>query len=233
MSTEPAERAENEARAENPAIPAATVVLARDGNEGVEVLMLRRNSEIAFGGMWVFPGGRVDDDDRLPGGDDQTWARIAAVREAREETGLVVDAESLRPFSRWVPPPVAPVRFATWFFLAPAPGGEVVVDEGEIHEHAWMAPATAIERRDAGEIELVPPTWVTLWWLRQFDSVDTALGSISEPDHFATRVGRLDGARVALWTGDVAYDAEPPDLHADGPRHRLVMADRWEYHRTA
>jgi len=41
-------------------VAAATVVLLRDGDEGLETLMLRRNSKIAFGGMWVFPGGRVD-----------------------------------------------------------------------------------------------------------------------------------------------------------------------------
>ena len=41
-------------------IPAATVVLVREGDSGVEVLMLRKNSKITFGGMWVFPGGKID-----------------------------------------------------------------------------------------------------------------------------------------------------------------------------
>ena len=45
-------------------IDAATVVVARDSTEGLEVLMLRRNSKIYFGGMWVFPGGKVDPADR-------------------------------------------------------------------------------------------------------------------------------------------------------------------------
>ena len=40
-------------------VPAATVVVVRDGNDGVETLMLRKNSKLAFGGMWVFPGGRI------------------------------------------------------------------------------------------------------------------------------------------------------------------------------
>ena len=44
-------------------IPAATVVVLRDAETGLEALMLRRNSKIAFGGMWVFPGGRVDEED--------------------------------------------------------------------------------------------------------------------------------------------------------------------------
>ena len=124
--------------ATNPAIPAATVVLVRDGDTGLEVLMLHRVSKVAFGGMWVFPGGRVDDDDRRPGDDDQASARRAAAREALEECGLAVDPDDLVPFSHWVPPAISPRRFATWFFVARASAGEVVVDGGEIHEHAWL-----------------------------------------------------------------------------------------------
>src|SRR5262249_4861335 len=39
-----------------PAIPAATVVLVRDGVDGLETLMLRRDAQLVFaGGAWVFP----------------------------------------------------------------------------------------------------------------------------------------------------------------------------------
>ena len=45
-------------------VPAATVVVLRDAPGGLETLMMRRISKLSFvGGMWVFPGGRVDDDD--------------------------------------------------------------------------------------------------------------------------------------------------------------------------
>ena len=98
-------------------IPAATVVPLRDGPTGLETLMLRRNSKLAFGGMWVFPGGRVDDADGP--GDELAMARRAAVREAEEEAGIVIDAAELVPFSHWTPPQGAPRRFLTWFFLAP------------------------------------------------------------------------------------------------------------------
>ncbi len=61
-----------------PAVPAATVALVRDGDGGLEVLLMRRPGSMAFApGMHVFPGGRVDPqaDARplvrgpLPGGD--------------------------------------------------------------------------------------------------------------------------------------------------------------------
>ena len=56
----------------NPAVPAATVVLLRDADDGPQVLMLRKNARIDFGGMWVFPGGRIDPEDYPEAGDPNT-----------------------------------------------------------------------------------------------------------------------------------------------------------------
>src|SRR3954451_22204645 len=138
----------------NPAIPAATVILLRDSDAGVETLMLRRNSKIAFGGMWVFPGGRVEEGDDDGTGDELGAARPAAVREAEEESGLVVAVDDLVAVSHWTPPPVTPKRFSTWFFVARAPEGAVTIDDGEIREHMWVTPRDAIAQRDQATIEL-------------------------------------------------------------------------------
>ena len=221
-------------------IPAATVVLVRDGADGLEVLMLRRNSKIAFGGMWVFPGGRVDDHELDP--DDHVGsARVAAVREVEEETGLMIVGADLETWSYWIPPTRASVapsrelrrRFSTWFFVAAAPDGEVAVDGGEIHEHRWMTPGAAIELRQAGEIELVPPTWVTLTQLADHTTVADALrwAADNDPHEFRTRPISDDPMTLA-WAPDVAhYGGGQPD--DDGPRHRLVMLpDGWVYERT-
>lgn len=212
-----------------PAIPAATVVLVRDGREGLETLMLRRNSRGAFGGMWVFPGGRVDPDD----GEDEDGARRAAVRETAEEASLVVDPSVLVPFAHWTPPPIAPKRFATWFFLAPAPTGVVAVDGSEIHDHRWVTPTNAMALRDAGEIELAPPTFVTLHRLSQSDDVAAALTDAARGpvEFFTTRVVKAStGELVAVWHGDAAYGGD--DLDAEGARHRLAMIDgAWAYRR--
>ncbi|MEY2433460.1 MAG: hypothetical protein QOC92_3185 [Acidimicrobiaceae bacterium] len=212
-----------------PAIPAATVVLVRDGMQGLETLMLRRNAHGSFGGMWVFPGGRVDAAD----GEDEAGARRAAVRETLEEASLVVDPAALVPFAHWTPPPIAPKRFATWFFLASAPAGIVAVDGNEIHEHIWVTPDEAIRRRDAGEIELAPPTFVTLHWLSRSPDVASALAdAASGPvEFFSTKVMRATtGEPIAVWHGDVAYEGD--DLDVAGARHRLVMIDgAWAYER--
>ena len=211
---------------EVPAIPAATVVVLRDGTSGLETLMLRRNSRIAFGGMWVFPGGRVDDADRTGVDDDVDAARNAAVREAREETALEVDPGAMVLFAHWIPPPIAPKRFATWFFAAGAGTGEHAIDEGEIVEGEWMTPTTALDRHHEGEIELAPPTWVTLHTLLDLPDVDRALRFLRERParHHETHIVTTDDGPVAMWAGDAGYEADDPDL--PGPRHRLEMFRR-------
>lgn len=215
--------------------PAATVVLLRDGPTGLETLMLRRDSEVAFGGHWVFPGGRVDDADRRPDDpDDEAPARRAAAREAIEECGLEVTVDALVPFAHWTPPAITPRRYATWFFLARAATGEVVVDGGEIRSYEWLAPAEVLRRRDRGEAQLVPPTWVTLHDLAAAGDVATALAEAASRQpvpRYETRWADLEGGAVAMWQGDAGYESSDPDV--PGPRHRLLMVDSgWRMERT-
>jgi 8-oxo-dGTP pyrophosphatase MutT (NUDIX family) len=81
-------------------VPAATVVIFRRARAGgpPELLMLRRAEKMRFaGGAAVFPGGRIDEADRelarVLGHDDEAAARIAAVRETLEETGLAIGVD--------------------------------------------------------------------------------------------------------------------------------------------
>ena len=214
-----------QAAEERPATPAATVVLLRDAEDGPEVLMLRKNSKIAFGGMWVFPGGRIDPEDYPQNGDRDAAARTAAAREAREEAGVVLDPAHFVWFAHWTPPPSAPTRFATWFFAARASDQAVAIDDGEIKAHRWIRPATALARHAQAEIDLVPPTWVTLYHLSRYQPVAALLERLraDPPRYYETRaVKRSDGVRVALWRGDAGY--EDWDADRPGARHRLVMA---------
>ncbi|HEY8523648.1 MAG TPA: NUDIX domain-containing protein [Acidimicrobiales bacterium] len=215
-----------------PVTDAATVVLLRDVGAGLECLMLRKNKGQSFGGMWVFPGGRLEPDD----GTGLEGARRATVREVVEETGLVITPESLVPLSHWVPPAGAERRFATWFFVAPLPPGaaDVVIDGGEIGDQMWTTPAGALERHRAGEIGLVPPTWVTLRWLADHATVEEALAAARshEVEHYRTHIVADGGTLVAMWAPDAGY--ETGDLTAAGPRHRLTMDDAagWRFERS-
>jgi 8-oxo-dGTP pyrophosphatase MutT (NUDIX family) len=214
---------------------AATVVVLRDGAEGIEALMLHRASAGDFGGMWVFPGGKVDPGDRDPArpDDELAAARRAAAREAEEEAGLVLEPDDLVPLSHWTPPPIAPRRFTTWFFLASAADAEVAVDGHEIEEHEWLRPDEVLVRRDGGAMELAPPTWVTLHTVAGHGTVDDLLAwaRAGEPEHFATAMHAVEGGRVATWHGDVAHAGG--ELDGEGGRHRLLMLDGgWTYERT-
>jgi 8-oxo-dGTP pyrophosphatase MutT (NUDIX family) len=87
------------------------VLLVRDGPDGVEVYLQRRPRRLGFaGGLWVFPGGRVDEADADPaiaghwsGPPPEAWARrldvdvtlarayvAAACRETLEEAGVLL-----------------------------------------------------------------------------------------------------------------------------------------------
>ena len=93
----------------------STIVVTRDGDAGLEVLLLERAGERK---PWVFPGGKLDEADRLGGGDEAAALRRAAVREAEEEAGLRLAPEALVLISRWITPKVSPKRFDTYFYLA-------------------------------------------------------------------------------------------------------------------
>jgi 8-oxo-dGTP pyrophosphatase MutT (NUDIX family) len=210
-------------------IPAATVVLVRDGDSAAEVLMLRKNSKITFGGMWVFPGGKIDVAD-YPGGEVspdniEVAARAAAVRETQEEAGITVDARDYVFLSHWTPPPGKQKRFATWFFVAKVEGAmDIAIDDGEIKDHAWVNPAEALAKHANGEIDLVPPTWVTLYHLSLKTSADDVIAYFQQNTGliYNTRVvPAASGERVAMWKGDAGYDEWNPDVA--GARHRLAM----------
>lgn len=217
------------------AVPAATVVVLRDGDGGLEVLMLRRDRGLSFaGGMWVFPGGRIDPEDHPEGGPDlEAAARRAAVREAAEEAGVLVREDRMHRWSHWTPPPRADKRFTTAFFVAPVADAtaEVVIDDGEIREHLWARPDEVLRRRDAGEVVLAPPTFITLTQLLPHGDVDAVVADAAgRPlEHFATRITSVGDDFVALYHGDVAYEGGDPA--GDGPRHRLWMTERWRYER--
>ena len=112
---------------------AATVMLVRDGDDGMEVFMLRRHLNSAFlGGAYVFPGGAVDEHDRHtdldavcvgrsdaaasellgldpPEGGLAFW--VAAIREAFEEAGVLLAYGHDGAILDWSDPDVA-ARFA-------------------------------------------------------------------------------------------------------------------------
>lgn len=223
-----------------PVRPAATLILLRDGDAGLETLLVRRHGDLVFhGGSWVFPGGRLDPGDYVDGVQPadlthvahEDAARAGAVREAFEETGVVVDTSSLVPFSHWTTPPGRPRRFSTWFFVAPAPSASVVTDGAEITDHRWLTPAGALAAKSAGTVELPPPTFVSLSRLARSTTVADALAEARAAPYlrFEPESHRVEGGAVFVYPGDVAYGGGGR-LDGAGGRHRLWALDSgWRY----
>jgi 8-oxo-dGTP pyrophosphatase MutT (NUDIX family) len=181
-----------------PAVPrdAATVLLLREGASGPEVFMMVRRRSMAFApGMAVFPGGSVDERDRVPGGIEsaQLAERMgcttpeaaallrAAVRELAEETGVVVAPGDLGLWDAWTTPLFEPRRYRTWFFTARLPQGQSAEElSTESSSVAWVRAADALERMRSGEWMLMPPTYVSCLRLATFDSVDAVMAETIE-----------------------------------------------------
>jgi len=157
-------------------VPAATVVLIRETQSELEVLLLRRNSALVFhGGHWVFPGGRIDQGDfsEDEAGLEYPAAVRAAVRETKEEAGIEIDADRLIHTAHWTTPPKLARRFSTWFFICPITEPvSVMVDNDEILEHRWISPKDALEEAAREVIVLPRPTSVTLKDLQHHSSLD-------------------------------------------------------------
>lgn len=214
----------------SPLIPAATIMLLRDKDARLEVLMLRRNKQLkSFGGAWVFPGGRVDNED-APEGDELVRAKAAAIRETQEETGLDISGAVMETLSCWIPPIQEKRRFSTWFFIVEAPDADVKIDNGEIHDYRWVCPKTFITQIPSSDISLMPPTYVSLHTLAQHDTVKSVMETTrAKPSEiFKTRFQKSDAGFVTYWEGDAAY--ESGNLDISGPRRRLVCGPKkWEY----
>ncbi len=126
--------------------PAATVMLIRDGNEGLEVLTVRRHARGFFGGLTVFPGGAVDPVDGsdlaasvvVGDGPDREY-RAAALRELAEETGLALTVDGVAP---------APVGRGADLLHSLAASGDQLNGSGLTFVSRWVTPEGAPTRFD-------------------------------------------------------------------------------------
>jgi 8-oxo-dGTP pyrophosphatase MutT (NUDIX family) len=199
--------------------PAATVVVAREGDPGPEVLVLRRGAGQRFlPGFVAFPGGAIDPEDaalarRWFGSDaDIDVARACAVRELAEELGIAVTADGPRvddaplaavdaappaadllvEISRWVAPEIERVRFDARFFALRAVDGASLSARPDGREAAdawWVTPAALL----AEEPSLYHPTWSVLSAIASCADVGAILAAriaqVDVPDGWRPDVG--------------------------------------------
>jgi 8-oxo-dGTP pyrophosphatase MutT (NUDIX family) len=133
--------------------------------------------------------------DLVPDSADLAQARRAlldgslSLSELLSRRRLLLRADLLTPWARWITPEVSPRRFDTWFFAAALPAGQLAglapadqlaglpaAGPGESDSGTWWRPAAALEAARAGQITLLPPTAVTLAELTAYQDVAGILG---------------------------------------------------------
>jgi 8-oxo-dGTP pyrophosphatase MutT (NUDIX family) len=261
-----------------PVRPAATVMLVRDGDRGLEVFMLQRTHGAAFArGQYVFPGGKVDADDHgevfepiCDGLDDAAASArlgvehgglawfVAAIRECFEEAGVLlarpIGGDDVIRFDRdgvaarfnelrhlvhdgslplaelcererltlmvdrmhvvdhWITPVGERRRFDTRFFVARAPDAqEPLHDDGETIASRWVRPDDALRLWQGGELQMFPPTVVSLRFLEPHHTADAAMqaaAAVGVPQPVLPRIQTDADGRV---TGVVLPDADGYD----------------------
>ncbi len=123
--------------------------------------------------------------------------RSVSLAELLSQRSLVLRADLLRPWARWITPVVEPRRFDTRFFAAALPAGQRTRDVGgEASEVAWVTPAKALQDWERGEIRLFPPTAVTLSELAACGDVETAL---TGPRAVAPIIPEIQLRQGAVW----------------------------------
>ena len=201
-------------------------MLGRDRNGGLEVLLLRRNKALAFaGGFWVFPGGKVEPEELTLGKDELDAAKLAAIRETKEETNIDVDVEQLLFFRHWTTPAIEPRRYATYFFFGEINTlmSEVTIDDSEIKEHIWLSPQAALDKLTDRKMAMMPPTMMSLQLIKNCKSVKEVSALLSqEKPIFVLPVLQMEERKIiCLYKGDAAYDSG--NISAVGARHRLII----------
>lgn len=90
--------------------------------------------------------------------------------------GLVLRTDLLGAWSGWLTPEFEPRRYRTWFFTAMLPEGQVTRDVStESSEVHWLPLTKAVELAEAGEMFLMPPTYLTCLDAARFGSPESVL----------------------------------------------------------
>jgi 8-oxo-dGTP pyrophosphatase MutT (NUDIX family) len=90
--------------------------------------------------------------------------------------GLVLRTDLLGVWDAWLTPIFEPKRYRTWFFVASLPSGQITRDVStESSSVDWLPARVAAEQADAGELALMPPTYLTSMEVGEHSSPEEVL----------------------------------------------------------
>lgn len=116
----------------------------------------------------------------------EDWEADRVALESRElsmsdfltRRGLVLRTDLLGVWDAWLTPVFEPKRFRTWFFVARLPEGQVTRDvSSESSSVSWLPARDAADLADAGELALMPPTYLTSLEIGTHETPDEVLAA--------------------------------------------------------
>ena len=228
---------------------AASVILLREGQEGVEIYLLRRHRKASFmASSYVFPGGIADE--------GETDSRVTALRELFEESGVLLsktsttsaqrdtwrnklnidkadfaetmgdvtlDLEGLHYFAQWITPSVEKRRYAAEFFVAIMPPDQrASPDNKETVDEVWVSPSDAIAR--SSELHLPPPQLRTMIELAT-PAEDGIAGILQEAKKRSAHPHAILPRASASAAGITLLMPWDPDYQSEGHGAALAMPE--------
>jgi 8-oxo-dGTP pyrophosphatase MutT (NUDIX family) len=123
---------------------------------------------------------------------------------------LRLDTDRLYYFSHWITPEWSTRRYDTRFFVAELPSGQHALhDDVEVIASTWIEPAEALERHQAGEIDVLYPTEQNLQAISRFSrsaELLAATRAVELPTILPKVVVANHAVRILL-PGDDDYEA--------------------------
>ncbi|WP_395656629.1 NUDIX hydrolase [Nocardioides sp.] len=129
-------------------------------------------------------------------------SRDLSMTEFLTRRGLVLRTDLLGVWDAWLTPVFEPKRYRTWFFVALLPEGQVTRDVStESSSVTWLPARVAAEQADAGELALMPPTYLTSMEVGALSSPEEvlAVAASRSPEMFCPTVEPLgDGWTLSM-----------------------------------
>lgn len=227
----------------------ASIILLRE-RDGIEVLMIKRNANAFFGNALVFPGGVVDEFDNdiswsqyldAPSSfeDDEIAIKIAAWREAYEETGFLpngknigivlgtnfqeilrqnnckISPENMVKLSNWCSPDDLIKRFDAHFYIAAIDGETPAFDGNEAVAAFWAKPQDIIEMAKNQNEVLIFATKCNLMQLAKCGNINEVVQMANAQPKIKIQPENYmkDGRRFVRISPDAGFDIWDDELH--------------------
>lgn len=141
-------------------------------------------------------------------------SRELAMTDFLEQRGLLLRTDLLGIWSGWLTPVFEPKRYRTWFFVARLPEGQRTRDvSSESSEVVWLPAAEAADRADAGDLAMLPPTYLTCLEIGTHADLDEVMAS-------------SQGRSVTMFMPEVEPLGDGHTLSMPDALRRLVAARR-------